>query len=107
MPPKPALREAITNALKNSGPMTFAQISAEIGRTKTAVRDCIYGARMDHGTKYFRVAQWRPRITIDVGPDGDASKYADRKPGDETLAASIQRCIQRPANPFSGLGGVL
>lgn len=103
MAPPPTLRKAILKALKERGPLTYAELATITGRSKIVVSECIIYARKSTGTEWFRVVQWGRNMRYAAGPGPDAERPRKTDPATAAVAARILK----PAHPFSGLGGVL
>ena len=69
-------RESILALLASEGPMTAAELTEEIGKTRNAINASLYQMRL-YGTKYIRIAHYRRQL----GKSGDAAAVFALGPG--------------------------
>ncbi len=69
-------RNAILALLASEGPMTAAELTQEIGKTRNAINNSLYQMRL-YGTKYLRIAHYRRQR----GRSGDAAAVYALGPG--------------------------
>lgn len=62
MPVPPVVRDAITKALRELGPMSAAEIAEATGLPRGKVNASLTNARADHPGKFFRISRWQLQI---------------------------------------------
>jgi len=64
MPIKPTTRDAITQALREHGPMSVVEIMEATGFGRLQVNSCMTTARRDHPGRYFRITGYRRQVGV-------------------------------------------
>lgn len=93
MPAVPVTREAILAAIAAEGPMTAAELTEALGKSRQAIGGSINGMR-EHGTEFLRITSYRRQRgrggreapVYGLGPGQDA-----KRPVMDTLEESRKR----------------
>lgn len=64
MPVAPTTRDAITQALKENGPMSVVEIMEATGFGRLQVNSCMTTARHNHPGRYFRITDYRRQVGV-------------------------------------------
>lgn len=79
MPQKPVVRNAVTEALLEMGPMTAVEIAAHLGWPRNRVETTISMARTNYPGKFFRVVKYE----LQVGRQGRETAVYAAGPGED------------------------
>lgn len=89
------IRDAAIRALHDLGPLSIADLADALELPINTVRGCVTCARLDHGTRYFRIVDWRRQR--DRG--GDLIRVYDLGPGKDKRRPKLStyelRAVQR------------
>ena len=64
MPMPPTTRNAITQALRECGPMRAPEIAAHLGLARRVITTCMTTTRKNHPGKVFRILRYRPHVGV-------------------------------------------
>lgn len=64
MPMPPTTRDAITQALRECGPMSVEEIAQHTGLRRMNVNTAMTTARRDHPGRYFRIIRYQPNVGV-------------------------------------------
>lgn len=123
MPVPPVVRDAITKALRDLGPMSAEEIAEATGLPRGKVDGAMARARKNHPGKFFRVSRWRdqsgrqgreiPIYAAAPGKDADRPVFDDDRrkalnrrnyrENRAIRAAQRRRRIGSSASPWAGL----
>ena len=81
MPSPPVIRDAITAALKDCGPMGVVEIAKYLGLSRSKVDHSITRARENHPGKFFRIASYQ----LQSGTQGREARIYAAGPGKDVM----------------------
>ncbi|MBN9576164.1 MAG: hypothetical protein J0H16_19850 [Alicycliphilus denitrificans] len=64
MPTPPTPRNAITQALRECGPMSAPEIAEHLGLARNVINTCMTTTRKNHPGKFFRILRYRPQVGV-------------------------------------------
>lgn len=64
MPMPPTTRDAITQALRECGPMSVPEIAEHLGMPRYLVNTAMTTARRNHPGRFFRIVRYRPQVGV-------------------------------------------
>jgi hypothetical protein len=94
MPIHPVVRDTITQALRELGPMSAAEIAEATGLPRGKVNASLTNARANHPGKFFRISRWQ----LQVGRKGRETPIYAAAPGKDAERPAFDEAHRKAAN---------